>query len=166
MKPKESRRVYDGDLFDVVVEEWENATREIVEHPGAVAVVAVDKEGVVTLVRQPREVARRPLLELPAGKIDEGETPLEAAKRELVEETGLRSGRWDELISFYVTPGYSRERIHLFLAEELERGEDDQTETEQIELVRWPVREIGDRIDELEDAKTVAGLLLYLHRHA
>src|SRR3954469_10743048 len=97
MKPDERRRVYDGKLFDVVVERWEEHEREIVEHPGAVAIVAVDGERTVTLVRQLREAARKHLLELPAGTIDEGEEPLATAQRELEEETGLTGGTWTEL---------------------------------------------------------------------
>src|SRR6266516_7003271 len=92
VKPDESRTVYDGKLFDVTLERWGEHEREIVEHPGAVAIVAVDREGMVNLVRQRREAARKQLLELPAGTLEEGEAPIESARRELEEETGLRGG--------------------------------------------------------------------------
>lgn len=87
MKPTQVETVYSGKLFDVVVETWEGREREIVEHSGSVTIVAVDREGRVVLVRQFREAARKKLLELPAGVIDEGEEPLETARRELAEET-------------------------------------------------------------------------------
>jgi ADP-ribose pyrophosphatase len=162
LKPDASRTVYDGKLFDVTVERWGDHEREIVEHPGAVAIVAVDTEGMVALVRQPREAARKQLLELPAGTLEEGEAPLESARRELEEETGLTGGSWRELAAFYTTPGFCRERMHLFAAEGVERGEAKPEADEQLELVRWRVDEIAARLGELEDAKTLAGLLLYL----
>ena len=162
MKPDASHTVYDGKLFDVTVEHWGNHEREIVEHPGAVAIVAVDTEGMVALVRQPREAARKQLLELPAGTLEEGEEPLESAHRELAEETGLTGGSWRELAAFYTTPGFCRERMHLFVAEGVERGDAKPEADEQLELVRWRVDDIGAQLGELEDAKTLAGLLLYL----
>jgi ADP-ribose pyrophosphatase len=162
MKPNDSRTVYDGDLFDVTVERWGAQEREIVEHPGAVAVVAVDREGLVTLVRQRREPARKHLVELPAGTLEAGEAPLETARRELAEETGLTGGEWREAAAFYTTPGFCRERMHLFFAADLDRGEAAPDEDEDVELVRWRVDEIGERLGEVEDAKTLAGLLLYL----
>ncbi len=162
MKPDETRVAYDGRLISVSVERWGEHEREIVEHPGAVAIVVVDREGFVTLVRQLREPARARLVELPAGTLDEGEEPLAAARRELEEETGLRGGEWRQLADFYTTPGFCRERMHLFVAEGVERGEQRQEEDEAIELVRWPVGEIEARLPEIEDAKTLAGLLLYL----
>jgi ADP-ribose diphosphatase len=162
MKPEESRTVYDGRLFDVTVERWGEHEREIVEHPGAVAIVAVDREERVTLVRQLREPARKELLELPAGTLEEGEEPLETAKRELEEETGLTGGSWRELAAFYTTPGFCRERMHLFLAEGVDAGQARQEADESIELVRVPVAGLRERLRELEDAKTIAGLLLYL----
>jgi ADP-ribose pyrophosphatase len=165
-EPGGSRTVYDGRLFDVVVEEWDGREREIVEHPGATAIVAIDREGCVTLVRQLREAARKRLLELPAGTLEEGEEPLASAQRELAEEVGLRGGRWRELAAFYTTPGFCRERMHLFLAEDLERGAANPEEDEEVEVVRWQVAEIESRLWELEDAKTIAGLLLYLHARA
>ena len=165
-EPGGSRTVYDGKLFDVVVEEWDGREREIVEHPGATAIVAIDREGCVTLVRQLREAARKQLLELPAGTLEEGEEPLASAQRELAEEVGLRGGRWRELAAFYTTPGFCRERMHLFLAEDLERGAANPEEDEEVEIVRWQVAEIESRLGELEDAKTIAGLLLYLHARA
>ena len=162
MRPDDSRTVYDGKLFDVTLERWGEHEREIVEHPGAVAIVAVEGDGTVTLVRQRREAARKDLLELPAGTLEEGESPLASAKRELEEETGLTGGTWRELTAFYTTPGFCRERMHLFAAEGVERGEASPEDDEELELVRWHVDEIPKRIGEIEDAKTLAGLLLYL----
>ena len=164
MTPDDSRTVYDGKLFDVTVERWGEHEREIVEHPGAVAIVAVDSDDTVALVRQRREAARKLLLELPAGTLEEGESPLESARRELEEETGLTGGTWRELAAFYTTPGFCRERMHLFIAEGVERGDARPEDDEDLEVVRWRVDEIPARLSEIEDAKTLAGLLLYLSK--
>ena len=162
MRPDEARTVYDGKLVDVTLERWGEHEREIVEHPGSVAVVAVDREERVTLVRQPREPARKKLLELPAGTLEEGEKPLATARRELEEETGQSGGEWRELAAFYTTPGFCRERMTLFFAEDVEPGEAAPEADEEIELVAVPVGELRALVRELEDAKTIAGLLLYL----
>lgn len=161
-EPDSSRTVFDGKLFDVVVEEWGGHEREIVEHRGATAIVAIDRDGCVTLVRQLREAVRKRLLELPAGTLERGEEPLASAQRELAEEVGLHGGRWRELGAFFTTPGFCRERMHVFLAEDVERGAASPQEDEDIEIVRWPVAEIAQRVGKLEDAKTIVGLLLYL----
>ena len=162
MKPDSARTAYAGKLFDVTVERWGEHEREIVEHPGAVAVVAVDTEGLLTLVRQRREAARKHLLELPAGTLEHGERPYDSARRELEEETGLTGGTWRQLAAFYTTPGFCREQMHLFVAHALERGRSRPEADEELEVVRWPANEIATRLHELEDAKTLAGLLLYL----
>jgi ADP-ribose pyrophosphatase len=162
LEPDSARRVYEGRLLGLTVERWGSYEREIVEHPGAVAIVAVDDEGYVALVRQLREATRRYLLELPAGTAEPGEEPLETAQRELHEECGLTGGRWRELAVFWTTPGFSRERMHVFAAEGVEPGEAAPADDEELELVRWRVAEIAGRLDEIEDAKTLAGLLLYL----
>jgi ADP-ribose pyrophosphatase len=162
LEPDSARRVYDGRLLGLTVERWGDHEREIVEHPGAVAIVAVDRDGYVALVRQLREATRKRLLELPAGTAEPGETPLETARRELREECGLTGGDWRELAAFWTTPGFCRERMHLFAAEGVERGQPAPEEDEELELVRWPVTGLRDRLHEIEDAKTLAGLLLYL----
>jgi ADP-ribose pyrophosphatase len=164
MKPDSSRIAYDGKLIDVTVERWGEHEREIVEHPGAVAIVAFDREGMLTLVRQRREAVRTELVELPAGTLEEGEAPLACARRELEEETGLTGGTWREEAAFYTTPGFCRERMHLFFAEELERGDASPESDEELEVVRWARAEIAAKVGEIEDAKTLAGLLLFLHR--
>jgi ADP-ribose pyrophosphatase len=158
---RSSRTAYDGKLFDVVVEEWDGREREVVVHPGSTAIVAVH-DGAVVLVRQLREPARKRLLELPAGTLEDGEEPFASAQRELAEEVGLHGGRWRELGSFWTSPGFLREYMHVFVAEELEAGLSDPDDGEEVEIVRWPVAEIAGRIGELEDAKTIAGLMLYL----
>jgi ADP-ribose pyrophosphatase len=162
MKPDESRRVFEGKRISVDVERWGGHEREIVRHPGAVAIVAVDAERRVTLVRQLREAARKPLLELPAGTREPGEEPLATAKRELVEEAGLGGGEWRLAASFYSTPGFSDELVHVYIAEGVERTERAPQEDEEIELVRVPDGELESLLPQIEDAKTLAGLLLYL----
>jgi ADP-ribose pyrophosphatase len=149
-------------MVDLVVERWGVSDREIVRHPGAVAIVAVDREQRLWLVRQRREAVRKDLLELPAGLVEQGEEPLDTAKRELKEECGLSGGEWRELGAFFTSPGFSNERIVVFCAEDLEIGEADPDDGEELHVVHWPAAEIGSKIGELEDAKTIAGLLLYL----
>ena len=166
MKPDEARTVYDGKLIGMTVERWGDHEREIVEHPGAVAIVAVDAEDHVWLVRQLREATRHELVELPAGTAEPGEEPLETAQRELREECGLHGGTWRELTAFWTTPGFCREYMHVFLAEGVEPGSADPEADEALEVVRWPVSDLGGRLGEIEDAKTLAGLLLFLReRH-
>jgi ADP-ribose pyrophosphatase len=162
MKPDESRRVFEGKRISVDVERWDGHEREIVRHPGAVAIVAVDAERRVTLVRQLREAARKPLLELPAGTREPGEEPLVTAKRELVEEAGLGGGEWRLAASFYSTPGFSDELVYVYIAVGVERTERAPQEDEEIELVRVPDGELESLLPQIEDAKTLAGLLLYL----
>jgi ADP-ribose pyrophosphatase len=162
LEPDSAQRVYQGRLLGLTVERWGENEREIVEHPGAVAVVAVDDEDCVALVRQLREATRKYLVELPAGTAEPGEEPLATAQRELKEECGLSGGEWRELAAFWTTPGFCRERMHLFAAEGVEPGEASPAPDEDLELVRWPVSEIEERLHEIEDAKTLAGLLLYL----
>jgi ADP-ribose pyrophosphatase len=151
-----------GRQISVDVERWGDHEREIVRHPGAVAIVAVDADRRVTLVRQLREPARKPLLELPAGTCEPEEEPLATAKRELVEEAGLGGGEWRLAASFFSTPGFCDELVRVYIAEGVEGTERAPQEDEEIELVRVPVAELAALLPEIEDAKTLAGLLLYL----
>lgn len=151
-------KLFEGKVFDV---ERRDGMDVVVTGP-AVAVVPVDADGVLTLVRQPRVPTGGRLLELPAGRLEPGESPLATAKRELIEETGLRGGEWTELAAVYATPGICDEKIHIFLATGLEHGDAQPEDGEDLELVRIPVAEIPALLRHLEDAKTLAGLLLYL----
>ena len=162
MKPDDARRVFEGKQISVDVERWGERDREIVRHPGAVAIVAVDAAGRVTLVRQLREPARKQLLELPAGTREPDEEPLSTAKRELEEEAGLAGGDWRLAATFYSTPGFCDELVRVYFAEGVEETERAPQEDEEIELVRVPVEELEPLLPEIEDAKTLAGLLLYL----
>jgi ADP-ribose pyrophosphatase len=135
--------------------------REIVGHPGSVAILAYDREHVY-LVRQPREAVGEPeLLELPAGKLDvEGETPLECARRELLEEVGLIAREWRECKRFYASPGFAEEEVSLFCATGLEQREPEPVEGERIEIVAWPLAELDAAIDACADSSSLIGLLL------
>ncbi len=156
-----SRIAFDGAQFRVEVEELDGREIEIVRHVDAAAIVAVH-DGDVVLVLQQRHPVDEKVLELPAGKVDAGETPLGAAMRELEEECGLRGGDWRPLISFWTTPGFCDERMHLFLAENLERCDPRPDDDEDVEVVRWPLDELAGRIAEVDDAKTLVGLLLLI----
>jgi ADP-ribose pyrophosphatase len=160
--PDSTRVVYEGTHLGVTIEVWNGREREIVERDDVVAIVPIDRDGRVTLVRQLRPSASRRLLEIPAGRIEPGEELLASAMRELTEETGLRRGSWRRGPSFWTTPGFCRERVHLFFAEELEPGAPAPEEGEELELERIPGGEVRLRLGEIEDGKTLVGLLLYL----
>ena len=154
-----SREVaFDGGFLKVVVDDG----KEIVVHGPAVAIVAVDGDGALTLVRQPRPSVGASVLEIPAGGMEPGEEPLAAAQRELREETGLNGGEWTEVSAFFTTPGFCDERMHLFVATGLEPGDANPEDDEELELVRVPARDLPGLLPELEDAKTLVGLLTYL----
>jgi ADP-ribose pyrophosphatase len=151
-------KVFEGKMITVEIEDG----KEIVRHGAAVAIVAVDAQERVLLVRQERPAVGGKVLEIPAGLVDADEAPLAAARRELREETGLHGGEWFEAATVLSSPGFTDERIHLFVATGLEEGEADLDEGEDLELVRVPVSELPGLLPEIEDAKTLAGLLLYL----
>jgi 8-oxo-dGTP pyrophosphatase MutT (NUDIX family) len=141
-------------------DDGEQADREIVAHPGAVAIVAHDGERLF-LVRQPREpVGEQALLELPAGKLDHaGEEALAAAKRELAEEIGKGARSWRLLTRFYTSPGFADEECHLFLATDLYAEQAEAEDQERIEIVQVPLARLEETIAECRDAKTLVGLL-------
>lgn len=137
--------------------------RAIIQHPGSAVMMPVDEKGRVLLVRQYRLPARSYLWELPAGRIDPGETPLKAAKRELIEETGYRAKKWTRLASFWASPGFLAEKMNLFLATELTAGESKPMEDERIEMRWFPAKELDAMIRDgkMHDGKTMIGFLTW-----
>jgi ADP-ribose pyrophosphatase len=137
--------------------------RAIVQHPGSAVMLAVDTRKRILLVRQYRVPARAYLWELPAGKLDTGETPLQAARRELIEETGYRAKHWKKLVSFYPSPGFVAEKMTIFLATGLTAGESTPMDDERIET-RWftgPEIEKAIRSGKILDGKTMLGYLIW-----
>jgi len=164
-----SHYVYNGHnirlrVDEVVLPSGKETVREVIEHNGAVAIVAVDIEKNILLVRQFRHAAGKELLEIPAGGIDPGETPEETARREMQEETGYAPGKLEWLGGFYSAPGYASEYLYLFLATELMPARLMAEDTEEIKLVRIPLNDVFELIrkGEIQDAKSIAGLLYYL----
>jgi 8-oxo-dGTP pyrophosphatase MutT (NUDIX family) len=162
-----TRTEYEGKIATVRVDSFRypdgsTAEREIVAHPGAVAVVAHDERNLY-LVRQPREaVGEGALLELPAGKLDvEGEGPLETAKRELAEEIGKEAASWRELKRIYTSPGFAEEEVWIYLATDLADVEHEPDAEERIEIVTWPLDDLDGVIAECSDSKSLVGLLLF-----
>jgi ADP-ribose pyrophosphatase len=161
-----SKEVYKGSVFDVVAytiaEGGTNYQRDVVHHPGSAAIVPLYDDGSVMLVKQYRQPAVKYLLEIPAGSLDEDESPEDGAKRELEEEVGVVADKLTKLTEFFLCPGYCEEKMWLFLATGLhataQRPEDD----EILELLRVPLQDALDMISsgEIEDSKTIAGLLL------
>jgi ADP-ribose pyrophosphatase len=159
--------VYQGKVISLRVDEislpkGRTATREVVEHAGAVVVIAVDREDRVYLVRQYRHAIGRALLELPAGCVEEGEEPLEAAKRELREEVGLEAREWRYLGSFYSSPGFANEVLHAFSARELVENVPDPDFDEDLSVSRCEITRLLQDLDQLADAKSLAALFLFL----
>lgn len=166
-----SRRIYQGRILnlreDVVrLANGTEARREVVEHAEVAAIVPVDNEGRVLMVRQYRLPARDVLLEIPAGGVDDGETVEAAAQRELREETGYRAERMERIAGFYVSPGYVTEFIHVFLARGLQHDPMEADADEDIAVQRVPLSEALRMVDggEVRDAKSIIGLLLAARR--
>jgi 8-oxo-dGTP pyrophosphatase MutT (NUDIX family) len=162
----DSKTVYEGKIARVREDRFRYpdgsiAEREVVGHPGAVAMVAHDDLHIY-LVRQPREaVGEESLLELPAGKLDvPGESPLECARRELAEEIGKGASEWRELKRFYTSPGFAEEEVIVFLATDLHEASAEAEEEERLEVVAWPLAELGRAIEECRDAKSLIGMQL------
>ena len=141
------------------------AFREVALHPGAVAVVPLERDGTVYMERQFRYPMNEILWEIPAGKLDPGEDPLEAAKRELEEETGLSAGRITKLGMYYPSPAVFGEKIHLYLAQELSTGREHRDEDEFLQVLRVPLSDMVEKIlaGEIPDGKTQAALLRVAH---
>lgn len=164
-----TRRLYEGKVLSLDLDEVEEpggvrAQREVVRHLGSVAVLAMGDDGRIVLVRQYRYPVDELLWELPAGRIDEGESPEEAAQRELQEEIGHRAEDLREIAFFYTTPGFCDEAMHLFRARRLVPAAAPGDEDERIEVQAFALADLGGMIDrgEIREAKTLVALLLEL----
>lgn len=164
-----TKQIFEGRRVNLRVDTIElpsgrETTREIVEFPNSVAIVAIDSEQNVLLVRQYRTAVDRTLLEIPAGKIEKDEHPLQAMYRELKEETGYSAGAAEDLGGFYAGPGYSTEYLHLFLATDLKLTGEAPDSDEIMDVFRVPLADIPALITkgDICDSKSVAGLLRVL----
>jgi ADP-ribose pyrophosphatase len=168
------QEVYRGKIVNLIVDEITTGqgiktVREVFRHPGGAAVVPVLPDGNILLVRQFRYPMQEYLLELPAGRIDDGELPEKTAARELAEEVGYSPGRLTKIAECYATPGFCDEKLHIYLAEDLTPVPFDRDEDEELEIVRLTRRELVELIREkkVQDAKTIIGIqhLLLQEQH-
>ena len=167
----ESQRKFEGKICNLRVDTVElpngrTARREIVEHEPVVAIVPIDGDGNIVLVRQYRLATGAVLLEVPAGGIDKGESPEDAAQRELREEIGMRAGRLEPIAEFYVSPGFLTEYVYAFLATDLSDSPAEADEDEDIAVVRMPLADAVAMAErgEFRDAKSIAGILIAARR--
>lgn len=161
-----SERVYEGRIINLRVDsvqlpDGKTGTREVVEYTGAVAIVPLNDQGEIFLVRQYRYAVGKTLLEIPAGKLEPGEDPETSAGRELLEETGYKASKLTRLISFFSTPGFTTEKLHLFLANGLSLKQQNLDHDEFIDVVKVSFERALEMIwtGEICDAKSVAGIL-------
>ncbi|MBO8159174.1 NUDIX hydrolase [Thermosyntropha sp.] len=166
-KTVKSEEVFKGRIVELKVDtvllpDGRYSTREIVKHDEAVAIVAIDERRNIYLVQQYRKPIEKVLLEIPAGIMNKGEKPLAAAKRELEEETGFKAERWENLGFFYTAPGFTDEKIHLFLARELIEGKVNLDEDEFVKVEVMPFKKAYDMAlnGGIIDAKTIIGIQL------
>jgi ADP-ribose pyrophosphatase len=172
MKITSSREVYKCSLFRVTEDRAVDPKsgfkihRSVVRHAGSAVMMAVDERKRILLVRQYRLPAEKYLWELPAGRLDPGEKPLQAAKRELAEETGYKARTWTKLSSFYASPGYVQERMTIYLATGLTAGQATPMDDERIETRWFTAKELSEmiRAGKIDDAKTMIGFLLWKHK--
>ncbi len=167
----ESEKIFKGAVFSIERDRLreENGfefVRDVVRHPGGAGCLPLLEDGRVILVKQYRHPAGRELLEIPAGKIEANEVPMECAAREVEQETGFRAGRIEPLADFYSTPGFCEERLYIYLATELTEVEQNLDYDEFVEVVYLPLAEAVAMAvrNELEDSKTIIALLLAVQR--
>ncbi len=169
MKTLSSEKVFSGKIIQVykdqvLLENGIRTEREVVRHRDAAAVVAINDRNEILMVRQYRYAIAQEQLEIPAGLLDEGETPLEAARRELLEETGYKAAHWQQLLSVFMSPGAHDEEIHIFLATDLRAaGRQSLDEDELLTLETVPLDTVLHDIEagRIKDGKTVTGILAY-----
>lgn len=161
-----TENLYDGrvvklDIHTVTLPNGNSAKREVVRHPGAVAIVAIDDDNQILFVRQFRLPAGKIVLEVPAGTLEPNELPIDCAMRELQEETGYRANQLEPMGGIYTAPGYTTEFIHLFIARDLEEAPLEPDADEFVEVDRIPLTKALEMIEtgEIDDSKTVTCLL-------
>jgi len=154
--------IIDVETLEVVLPDGKKATRDVVLHPGASVVIPVNDKGEVYMVTQYRKPIESSTLELPAGKLDQGEDPKVCAIRELGEETGLEANKVEHLTSIHSTPGFSNEVLHIYMATELTEGEAHADEDEFVDCKKYHIKDLVDMIfkNEITDAKTIVGILM------
>lgn len=162
-----TKHIYNGNIITVesltvTLPDGKEATRDIVLHPGASAVIPLNENGELYMVTQYRKPIEKISLEIPAGKLDKNENPAVCARRELKEETGLEAGNIKHLVSMHSTPGFCNEVLHLYVATDLKEGEACADEDEFISSQKFPISDLLDRVlhHEITDAKTIVGILL------
>ncbi|WP_034327396.1 NUDIX hydrolase [Alkaliphilus transvaalensis] len=167
-KTVKSERIYEGKVINLRVDMVElpdrkYSKREIVEHSGAVGIVAITQEGKLLLVKQFRKPVEEILIEIPAGRIETEEDPKDTAIRELKEETGYGARKVSKMLDFYTSSGFSNEVLHIFLAEDLVAGECCPDEDEYIEVLKVDIEEALSMISngKIKDSKTIIGILYY-----
>ncbi len=173
-KTIQSETVYEGKIINLQIDEVElpngkTSKRELIKHPGAVAVIALTEEGKIVMVEQYRKALEKAIIEIPAGKLEPGEEPALTAERELEEETGYGCGKLEHLISFYTSPGFADELVHMYVAKDLYKMEDAKgpDEDEFVELLEVGLEEAKALMKEkkIYDAKT-AYAIQYLELQA
>ncbi|MEN8907167.1 MAG: NUDIX hydrolase [Clostridiales bacterium] len=153
---------FEVETIDVKLPDGNESKRDIIRHPGAAVIIAIDNENKIYMVRQFRKAIEKDLLELPAGKLDfKGEKPIDCAKRELKEETGLTASEFKHLTTIYSAPGIMDEKLHIFLARGLEQGEAEPDEEEFLDVEKYNLKELEKMIfeGELVDSKTIVGIM-------
>ncbi len=170
-KTMKSEKIYEGKILSVRIDTVElpdkkYSKREIVEHPGAVAIVPITDEKEIVLIKQFRKATEAVMFEIPAGKLEINEQPAECAIRELKEETGLDAKKMEHIIEYYSSPGFTNEKIHIFMATEVVIGEADPEEDEYIDTVKVNIDEALDMINNgiIKDGKTIIGIFMAYNR--